>query len=936
MPSKIQHSFHAGEWSPYLEDRADLEKYSAGCKTLENFLITSYGPVRRRPGTEYIQGAISNSAASRLFRFQFSADTGFVLEMGPSTMTIFKDRAQVASGIAHSYTASQLREIQTAQVNDLMWFVHPEHPVRLLTRVSDSSWTFEDIDYTNPPFREENIDESFTVNVDAVSGSGATMTASQNLFDTSSPSLHIGAYFRIGHVQEVSSVLLTLRDNPAGTRSGTAEGVGWVSDALLARGSWELSTFGFWTGVLELQKRNSTTGAWVKVRDWQSPDANRNFSATGLVDEDDTYLRLYFVDNGDESSAGTPNATLELVNPTVYGVVKVTAVASATSATVDIVRSLSETSNTDLWAEGSWSDFRGYPKTITLHEQRMIYGGNSAESQTIWGSDVDSYNEFTIADNEDSDSFQYTLGSDQYNEIQWMATSPRNLMVGTSGGEYSFSSGSDEELITPTNVRARRESVHGAAHIQAISTSNVIFFVEKGARKFRELAYSFEQDGFISTDLIQLSEHLGSGGIKEVAIQRHRDVVMWIVTGDGNLLSLTYDREQNVVGWATHSTDGAFESVVVIDTGGEEEEVWFCIKRTINGATKYYIESFYPDMWRLQELEDQDDLFYVDSGVLQNRPDVDVHDGTDSTLWTGNSVSGTAATFNSTAQAYEGTKSTLWTTPALNSIIEYDSGGTDVSVDLYSGITFQIYVATTWDASDEFTVSLYDQSTGAVGSTVNLSDYVTESTTGAWQAVSIPIVDFAATGDTFDTIRFTVSAVSGAGPTIHLDAIAVQNVAPNTSSVTSLAHLEGKSVSVLNKGAVEPSKTVSSGSISTKNPANGKLIVGLSYDSVVTPLPIEINTEQGTSQGIEKRIHETIINVYKSGAFKAGDESTLNQVYTRDTSDLMDVAPPLVSKSYCITMPPRTDKKVVVKVMQNLPLPLTIFSIVSRYRITGK
>lgn len=57
-------------------------------------------------------------------------------------------------------------------------------------------------------------------------------------------------------------------------------------------------------------------------------------------------------------------------------------------------------------------------------------------------------------------------------------------------------------------------------------------------------------------------------------------------------------------------------------------------------------------MWRLQENETQGKLFYVDDGIIQSRPEIRVHDGTDSTLWTGADVTGTTATYNSTTQAY--------------------------------------------------------------------------------------------------------------------------------------------------------------------------------------------------------------------------------------------------------------------------------------------
>ena len=154
---------------------------------------------------------------------------------------------------------------------------------------------------------------------------------------------------------------------------------------------------------------------------------------------------------------------------------------------------------------------------------------------------------------------------------------------------------------------------------------------------------------------------------------------------------------------------------------------------------------------------------------------VRVHDGIDSTLWTGNNVAGTTATFNSTNQAQAGTRSTEWLNPALASIIEYDKGTGSIAVNSYTAVTFYIYIDSNWGAGDEFSVYLYDQgTTSTIGNPLLVSSYINTSTTGSWQFVNIPMEDFAATGQTFDTIRFEVTARSGNMPDIYFDEIVIQ------------------------------------------------------------------------------------------------------------------------------------------------------------------
>jgi hypothetical protein len=47
-------TFNSGELSPRIDARIDVEKYSSGCKILENFIPEKYGCATRRPGTLYI------------------------------------------------------------------------------------------------------------------------------------------------------------------------------------------------------------------------------------------------------------------------------------------------------------------------------------------------------------------------------------------------------------------------------------------------------------------------------------------------------------------------------------------------------------------------------------------------------------------------------------------------------------------------------------------------------------------------------------------------------------------------------------------------------------------------------------------------------------------------------------------------------------------
>ena len=196
----------------------------------------------------------------------------------------------------------------------------------------------------------------------------------------------------------------------------------------------------------------------------------------------------------------------------------------------------------------------------------------------------------------DDDAIIYTIASNQVNAIRFM-TATRTLIIGTAGGEFTVSGGGTDIAITPTNILIKKQSNHGSANVDAIAAGNATLFLQRAKRKLRELAYNFDVDGYLAPDMTILAEHISESGITQMAYQQEPNSILWLVRGDGQLIGFTYQRDQQVTAWHRHIFGGAFgsgnavcESVAVIPTDDTEYQVWVIIKRTINGATKRYVE----------------------------------------------------------------------------------------------------------------------------------------------------------------------------------------------------------------------------------------------------------------------------------------------------------------------------------------------------------
>ena len=280
-----------------------------------------------------------------------------------------------------------------------------------------------------------------------------------------------------------------------------------------------------------------------------------------------------------------------------YGII--TARTNTTVVTVEILIDMGSSSSSTDWSLGSFSTTTGFPSCVSFFEQRLVFAASINNPQTVYFSKSGDYENMdaniggTVADD---DAIIYTIASNQVNAIRFL-TSARTLIIGTAGGEFVVSGGGDNNAVTPTNIMIKKQSNHGAANVDAISVGNATLFLQRAKRKIRELAYNFDVDGYIAPDLTILAEHITEGGIAEMAYQEEPLAIIWCVRDDGQLIALTYQREQEVVAWHRHIIGGVFgtgnavvESVAVIPTDNSEYELYMIVKRTINGATTRYVE----------------------------------------------------------------------------------------------------------------------------------------------------------------------------------------------------------------------------------------------------------------------------------------------------------------------------------------------------------
>ena len=503
--------------------------------------------------------------------------------------------------ITTPYLTADLFELKFEQSADIMFMTHPSYEIRKLSRLSDTSWVLSVLALETGPFRDQNTDTTKTITASATTGTSITLTAvghapfvdgttagHEPSGSSATSKVQTGALFKLIQAAGTSNVGEDLNSTTQDAVTTTLEVPKGVTWDFTTNGTWGSS--GTSTIVLERSYDSGTTYETVVN---VTSKGNKNVATSGTEDIADAIYRARVSDG---TGTGTAEIQFSIRDTSHIGIVKITAVASTTSATAEVLTTLASTDPTHRWSEGSFSNYRGWPIDVKISsEERLTFAGNIAEPLSTWGSAVDDWTSFREGTLDD-DAISFTLiGSGQQNRIRWLV-SKDSLFLGTVGGEHLLGASKVDEALTPTNARARLQTTYGSEDIAALIVNQAILFVQRGGKKIREFLYNFDADAHKADDLTVFSEHITGDGIVNMAYQRTPDPTLWCIRTDGEIAIMTYERDQKVFSWSrivTRSGD-EFESIAIIFGGTRsEDEVWVTVKRSVNSATVRYVERFF-------------------------------------------------------------------------------------------------------------------------------------------------------------------------------------------------------------------------------------------------------------------------------------------------------------------------------------------------------
>lgn len=285
--------------------------------------------------------------------------------------------------------------------------------------------------------------------------------------------------------------------------------------------------------------------------------------------------------------------------------------AAATATLVNLLGAGNPTTPSKRWSLGAFGSDQGYPKAVNFYQERLVFGGTTAKPETVFTSVVGGYDDFgTSSPLQDDDALVFTIAGRKLNKIKFIE-GIQDLLCFTSAGENLINGGRDG-VLTPSTLSVKPQSNYGCSTVKPVLVgSNAIFVHQNGSTIF-DMGFNSEsttKSGIIADDITLLANHLFSGKtIKKLAYQQTPDSTIWALRDDGVMLSCTYLKEQQVIAWAQHTTDGLFKDICVVQEDARDR-LYAIIERNSIGT--------------LEVMESRDiatiyDAFFVDGGYSYN------------------------------------------------------------------------------------------------------------------------------------------------------------------------------------------------------------------------------------------------------------------------------------------------------------------------------
>jgi hypothetical protein len=506
------------------------------------------GAVKKRHGTKFIYKNTRTNKDLHLAPFIFDDNEQYVIGIGEAYIFCWRLLTDGTVSLVSTITADTqsnvlpfdkdyLREYNTAQYGDVMFICHPLFAPRMLTRTSLTAFELSvfsfDTSYDNKDTYQP-YSSFYSTNVTLASsspsiGTNRTITTSSPYWDTTGK--HVGVTVRYGG----NEIVIT-------SVNSTTQAIGTV--------------------VKELSTRLTVTNP-LRTRNGSSTIEITHLSHGLIVGSAVTLSDAVAVGGINASSINGSRTVVEILDINTY-TVNASANANESEDGGGFVKITSNGATTN-WDEQAFSALRGYPASVTFHENRLCFGGTLAEPDTIWMSSLGEFFDYNVGEGEDTDAINLVAATGDVNEIRYMRSN-RDLQIFTLSDELYVPTYLNQ-AITPTNAQIRKQTPFGSEFVLPTSIDGATIFVERGGRAVREYIYSDAEDAYISTAISTVATHLIKSPVDIAVVHsgfNTAESYAALVMADGDMALFSSNRAEKRAAWTGLTSQGNYKAATAI------------------------------------------------------------------------------------------------------------------------------------------------------------------------------------------------------------------------------------------------------------------------------------------------------------------------------------------------------------------------------------
>lgn len=625
MPTIIQKSFSGGEIAPALYARTDISKYATGLRTCRNMAIQKHGGARNRPGTQFVAEVKDSSAEVRLIPFIFNDDQTYVLEFGNQYIRFHTDGAPIReTAVNISSTTAADPVVVTANshgysngeyvyINGVAGQLEVNNRTYIVSGATTNTFQLQDLDGNDVDGSTWSAGTGGTVaRVYEISSPYVTADLLRLKFAQTADVLTIvHPSYQPRNLARTSDTSWSLNTTSGGGAGTGPSLTGAAGDALISTGAsgsdterYRITTFNKVTGVETTGRAitiSSVNAASNKTLRWRVIGAAPGSFGVGDEDVefnvykwDDDQNKFGLLDIVENVATSASNVLLTNSDTVVY---------TDTNGTIDFSVSLPSSRDTLFTASDD------YPGAIGYIQQRRMYAATNNDPEKVWGSRIGSFSLFTTFRSpvQDNDPLEFIVAGSKVNEVRHLVNLAKAVVM-TQSGSWVLE-GNDANALTPTQIYPKQHSYRSVAHLRPLIIDDSVVYLDGRQSIVRDLGYQVQADGYRGDDLSIFSSHLfDAKTVVDWDYAENPNSIVWAARSDGAFLGFTYIKEQSMFAWHRHDFDGGEAERVCSVPEDTEDGVYFVVKRTINGATRRYIERF-----RKRTFTDIKDAVFMDA-----------------------------------------------------------------------------------------------------------------------------------------------------------------------------------------------------------------------------------------------------------------------------------------------------------------------------------